>query len=867
MLVTFGISTVVFIAFTYGLLSRALSARFAQIEERDVRHEVRQVLAVLADEQTRLDSFAADYGGWDDTYRFVRDLNPAYITSNLPDETFEGVKLSFILYARPDGRLVYGKGYDLTRQRAMPVLASLRQALLAQHALVGHTRPDDSLNAILTLPEGVLLVASHPIVTSEKQGPIRGALLMARYVDDALVKQVATRTGVKLTAYPAGAPTLPPDVQEARDRLAGATEPLVRFLSDHAAAGYALLRDLNQTPAMVLRVDFPRAYYSQALAGLRNTVLLVALLGVACGMCALLALERHVLSRVTGLSAALEHIGSEGGLSARLPADGRRDELSRLNRSINQMLASLQRTELQHEQSDRRKAAIVEHAHDGICLIDLQSHCIEEANPALHEMLGAAVGSLVGRTLEQAFEGPAAADWARHLPLQEQETIFETRHARPDGTVVEIEIGLSPLREDDRQIACAVARDITDRNRAAQERDRLEEQFRQVQKLQAVGQLAAGMAHNFNNVLAVIMSAIELVMMDGNAAVNARLELALNSASKAAGMIRQFLVFSRKMPIEKKPVKLNRIIDEVADMCRRTFDRKIELRVEKVELPFVLGDGSQIHGVLLNMCINARDALESCDSFGRPLWVDVRADVVHVRGSEVGHPEVAPGEYIRIAIADNGSGMDAATRERIFEPFFTTKEPGKGTGLGLSTAYGVVTEHGGWIDCDSEPGVGTTFEIYLPVARDAALREAVHPYSFGDSLGGGETILLFEDEEDLRRMIVNLLEKNGHHVLQAVDGQDGMSTFMSEAHAVDLVLLDLSMPRMSGWEVMAAMRAMVPDVRIVLCSGYPVDDEDLNGAQAAVNKPFEAAKLLATLRRVLDQPRARPQSGDGQAAA
>jgi PAS domain S-box-containing protein len=859
---------VVLIVLMYGLLSRALATHFAQVETRDIQREVQQVLAVLDDRRARLDSFASDYAGWDDTYRFVHDLNPAYVESNLPNETFADVELNFILYTRLDGTLVFGRGYDHATERAVPVPTSLRHALVGRTSLVGHTSLESSRTGILALPEGVLLVASRPIITSEKQGPIRGALLMARYLDDRTTKAIARRAATSLTAYRTDAPSLPVDVREARDRLTGDHNLLMRSLSSAMAAGYALLRDVDGNPAMILRVDFPRLYYIQALAGLRRLVALVGVLALLGGLCALLALEQWVLSRLSRLNTAVERIGVEGDLSARVPPDRGRDELSVLTGRINRMLSSLENSRLEQEQSDRRKAAIVEHAQEGICLVDLQTHRIEEANPALHEMLGTAPEGLVGLSVEQAFAGPAVVAWAAHLPLHDEaECVFETRHSRTDGRAIELEISMSLLRESDRQIACAVVRDITERHLAEQERARLEQEFRQGQKLQAVGQLAAGMAHNFNNVLAVIMSTIELVMTEAGETLSARLEVALNSATKAAGMIKQFLVFSRQMPIEKKPVKLPQVIDEVAEMCQRTFDRKIELRVEKRNLPFVLGNQSQIHGVLLNMCINARDALEACDDFGRPLWVDLRADVVKVRGGEVGHPEVTPGEYVRVTIADNGSGMDAATRERIFEPFFTTKEPGKGTGLGLSTAYDVISEHGGWIDCDSQPGVGTTFEVYLPVARDADAREVIRPRPLAGTLDGTETILVVEDEEDLRRMFASLLENHGYRVLQAFDGQDGIATFVSQTRNIDLVLLDLSMPRMSGWEVMGAMRAVIPEVRIILCSGYPVDEGDLNGAQAAVSKPFEAAKLLTTIRRVLDHAEMGPEADGNQAAA
>ncbi|MBU0610399.1 MAG: response regulator, partial [Armatimonadetes bacterium] len=532
----------------------------------------------------------------------------------------------------------------------------------------------------------------------------------------------------------------------------------------------------------------------------------------------------------------------------------RRDELSRVCRSINGMLGSLECAQRQREQSERRRAAIVEHAHEGICLLDPETGLIEEANPALHTILRQPPGLLRGLPLG-ALLGQDEREWRDRLRQPGRDHRWDTVLRHADGAETDLEIALSLLNEDDRTVACVAVRDVTERRQAQRDRERLERELYQVQKLQAVGELAAGLAHNFNNVLATITSAIELVVMDGNEKVNHRLELALSSAAKAAGMVKQFLLFSRQMPIERRPVKLQHVVEEVAEMCRRTFDRKIKVRTRVGDLPCVVGDQSQIHGILLSMCINARDALDLDTVSCWPPCIELRAEAVQAHPEGLPHPQMAPGRYVRLTVSDNGRGMDADTRQRCFEPFFTTKEVGKGTGLGLSTAYGVVTEHGGFITCESQSGAGTTFDIYLPVA-DLPARPASLPTSLRSLAGHGEVVLLIEDENELRGMIGDLVEGNGYRVLRAADGREGMALFSTHLDEIDVVVLDLSMPRMSGWEAMKAMHGLRPDVDIILTSGYPVDAADLGPARVALQKPFECSRLLRTIRQVLEAPHA-----------
>jgi CheY-like chemotaxis protein len=292
----------------------------------------------------------------------------------------------------------------------------------------------------------------------------------------------------------------------------------------------------------------------------------------------------------------------------------------------------------------------------------------------------------------------------------------------------------------------------------------------------------------------------------------------------------------------------------VVGICRRTFDRKIEIDVQgDTSAWVVVGDRGQLYQALLNLCINARDAVEELvrsDSEQLPRLV-LKTCATHLDAAEcAAHPEARPGPYVRLTVADNGCGMDEETRERIFEPFFTTKGVGRGTGLGMAIVYSAVKQHGGWIDVQSEPGKGTAFKILLP-ARAGVRSEPAEPRDTGLARGT-ETVLVVDDESSVRSMLVSLLTRCGYTVLTAQDGEEGVAILSREKKEIDLVLLDLSMPRMSGLQALARMRSIEPGVKVIVQTGYADEAVSLEETIEVIAKPFQVRALLATVRKVLD---------------
>ena len=377
-----------------------------------------------------------------------------------------------------------------------------------------------------------------------------------------------------------------------------------------------------------------------------------------------------------------------------------------------------------------------------------------------------------------------------------------------------------------------------------------QQRLQQAQKLEAVGQLTAGIAHNFNNLLQANLGNINLAMMKGSPEVQGYLQDADAAAMRGADLVHQLMLFARaevqEIPFES--VDLGAIIADTVSLCRKTIDRRIELQVEiPTELPLVQADTGQLEQVLLNLYLNARDALEEVE---RPFpCVRTTARLV----CQAGHGEDEERDYVCVEVSDNGAGMDAQTRERIFEPFFTTKEVGKGTGLGLATAYGILQRHQGWIECRSQVGEGTTFSLYLLAGAGVEPRvTAVSARALPDPPRGTETLLVVDDEDLVRRTTAQIFADLGYQVLEAENGLQGLEVFGRHREELSLVLLDLSMPGLAGREVLRQLKAQAPRLKVIVFTGYIADPGEFAGRAELVEKPFSLRQLATVVRRILD---------------
>ena len=514
------------------------------------------------------------------------------------------------------------------------------------------------------------------------------------------------------------------------------------------------------------------------------------------------------------------------------------------------------------EESKEQFEAIFEQAAVGINHVDPSGRIIR-ANRKLCEMWGYEKSELIGQQLFELIhpdDQERAREYADQLLSGKISSYsIQDRDVRKDGSVIWVNVTASMVRDDngEAKYAVGVVEDITDRKKAEQEKAELELQLRQSKKMQAIGTLAGGVAHDFNNILATIMGYSELalsILREGELCVNEVSEI-LRASDRAKELVQQILTFSRKVEADLKSIDLNQEIDHCARILERTLPKMIDLKtILDEDLPQIKADATQIEQVLFNLATNAADAMPE----GGKLVIETSEVFLNPEYCRL-HLEISPGRYALLQISDTGCGMDELTRQQVFDPFFTTKEVGKGTGLGLSTVFGVVKEHGGHIHCYSEMGRGTVFKIYLPV-DDEAPQAAAPVAEKADpvlELGGDETILFVDDEQALRKLGRSLLGDAGYKVLSAKSGEEALEIYTQNQSSIDLTILDLSMPGMGGHKCLVRLLELNPEAKVIIASGYSANatakDTIEAGAAGFISKPFRTEELLARIKQVLTE--------------
>lgn len=515
-------------------------------------------------------------------------------------------------------------------------------------------------------------------------------------------------------------------------------------------------------------------------------------------------------------------------------------------------------TEIKRAEEDIRNAEVryrtlFQQSPDGIVVIDPENLLPIEFNERVHTQLGYSREEFAQLRISdyEVIDEPEEIKARAEKIMREGRTEFETKHRTKNGDIKHVHVTVLAFILHDKPMFYAIYRDITDQKKVTLGLKNLEAQLFQMQKLESIGTLAGGIAHDFNNILGIIMAHSSILKKElGPGKFFQSVESIATATQRGAALVRQLLTFAHKTDVHFESVNVNIVVNEIQKLLSETLSKTIIVATTLQEaIPLVNADSSQLHRILLNLCINARDAMSDNGI------LSLTTGVVRLESLQPRFPEAKAREYLQIEVADTGTGIDEQTRSRIFEPFFTTKGVGKGTGLGLALVFGLVKSHEGFVDVESELGKGTIFRVFLPIPEQTVESTQSKERMEQEIPGGSETILLIEDEEALKELVKAVLVSKGYKVLTAGDGEEAIHIYSLHQAEIDLVLSDLGLPKFGGMEVFKRLKAIKPKVKVIIASGYIESNAKSEmyklGVVQFVQKPYMPDELLRRIREVI----------------
>jgi signal transduction histidine kinase/CheY-like chemotaxis protein/sensor domain CHASE-containing protein len=790
----------------------AVDAVIRRVEHEEISDDLTRARLAFERLGRRARQQVEDYAFWDETVRFAQNPESAGATGFfrrnfvewLPRNDYEFIELL-------DGHRESAFEWLASPQVRMPSVAKstiFLDSLARAESVGGYVREGDALYLV-----GGAAVHPSRRADGRSGGSARGYLVIGRTMHGEALNALQEDLQLGVSILPPRTP-LPDNPQHA--------EPYARGDSIHA---YFALAGLTGARAAVIQLSDSRS----DLRRISGWTIYGAVLGLLFGAGAFLIVwlygRRLLITPLRFIASEIEAMHGRGEL-AEVTSAPPSEEWALFLSTFNETVRSLR-------DSEQRYGALFDRATDPYFLLDTNTDLVVDANPAAAALIGEPRERLVGAPLPLILRAQPANRNA-------------VRVRRPDGTVQTWGVVETVVTLGERRLLLAAYRDLTDREAMAHS-----------QKMDAIGSLAGGIAHDFNNLMGSVLAGVRVARgaFPDDRRGAAALDAIEHAGRRAAELTRQLVGVTRHEPLVRVPVDVGAAIANIERMCASTFDRRIRIVVDIGQrLPAVEGDPGQVEQALLNLCINARDAMPD----GGTLRLSARTERLDANAA-LRIRDIQPGLYVVVSVADDGIGMSDDVKQRIFEPFFTTKNSGEGTGLGLAMVYGFVRSASGTIVVDSTPRSGTRFDLYLPASQsDAALKtplpEILSKPSVPRAAHERPTVLLADDEAGLREMLRMVLEHEGYDVLEAANGEEAIALVASHPHAITAVLLDVQMPVLGGLEAYARIRATVPHLPVILGTGF-VGSAELSalrdaGADDLITKPYEMRALLDRFARI-----------------
>lgn len=841
------ISTIFVLGFVMILSAGFVLLKKVNLHETEYAHtETRRAINAFQRELSDLIRVTRDYSGWDDSYQFVVDRNQNYIDTNMVDATFSQNRFNVVVFMNLKGEIVYQKSFDLQEKKEIPTSPALIDFLNVS-ALRETTLQKESINGFWMLGDEEFALVACPILNSQYEGPPRGILVFGRKLNPWMLGYLGKIIETNVDLIPLDSSNIP---QKIRQEMVGSQNPeptALHSLSSSVLNGYGLLRDGFLKPSFVLRIEIPRVYRLQSIRSLWFLSGFLGLMVIFSAILTWILLEWLVLKRLANLHHFVQAIGPSLNLSDRYQNRGN-DELTQFGELVNHLLDRLarylddqRRVELNLRDSEKKYRTIVENINDALLIHDFQG-VILDVNEHACTLFNQKRETILGKNLSllESAQNKKLFSTILERSITSNTVIYDCEYRISEESIIYIETSSKVVSREGDGIIQSFARDIT-------ERKKLEENLSQSQKMEAIGQLAGGITHDFNNLLTGILGYADLMhrKAETGSLVANTATVIKKIATRASELTHQLLGFARSEKIQMCPVNVGAIIEEVILLLERTVDKKITFQVHlDSKSLLVLGDSGQIQQAILNLAINARDAMPS----GGIITFTASKDYIDSEHCPP-HMELEENSYVVVSVEDTGCGIAPEIQDRIFEPFFTTKEVGKGTGMGLSIVYGIARNHGGGIHVYSEVGHGTTFKLYLPQYKKENL--PIHETISAIIEKGSGRILLIDDEETVLQCTADMVQEMGYQVVTVSSGKAGIDYYAEHTKEIDFIILDMIMPEMNGKECFLQLQKINPTVRILLSSGFTLNVKNQEflemGFMGTINKPFTLSELSKAL--------------------